>query len=51
MFLPEMTPEKVVQLQKNDTFCKNILQHIHCNTNENYFTDAIGIIHKKKHQL
>ena len=46
MSLPELTPEKIT-LQKNDTFCYNILHHIHYNTNENYFTDAMGILHKK----
>ena len=46
MSLPELTPEKVVQLPKNDTLCRNILQHMHCNTNENYFTDTMGILHK-----
>ena len=46
MSLIELTPEKVVQLQQNHTFCKNIFQHIHCNTIENYFTDAMGILHK-----
>ena len=46
MSLPEFTPEKVVKLQKNDTFCKKILEHIHCSKN-NYFTDAMAILHKK----
>ena len=45
--LPEFTMEKVVNLQKNYTFCKNILEHIHCSKNNNYFTDAMGILHKK----
>ena len=47
MSLPELTPEKIIKLQKNDTFCNNIIHHIHCNTNKNYFTDAMGISHKK----
>ena len=47
MSLPEFTLEKVVKLQKNDTFCKNILEHIHCSKNDNYFTDTMGILHKK----
>ena len=41
MPLLELTPDKVIKLQKNDTFCKNILQ------NTIYFIDAIGILHKK----
>ena len=45
--LPQITPEKIEQLQKNDTFCNNILQQMHCNMNKNYFTDAMGILHKK----
>ena len=28
MSLPELTAQKVINLQKNDVFCKNILQHI-----------------------
>ena len=47
MSLLEFTSEKVVQLQKIDTFCKNIFQHMHCNTNKNYFMDAMDILHKK----
>ena len=47
MSLPELTSEKVIKLQKNDTFCKNIMQHIGCNRNDNCFIDAIGVLHKK----
>ena len=47
MCLPEFTPDKVVQLQKNDPFCKNILGHIHCSKNDSCFTDTMGILHKK----
>ena len=47
MSLPELNPDNIVQLQKYDTFCNNILQHMHCNMNKNYFTDAMGILHKK----
>ena len=47
MSLTEFILDKVVKLQKNYTFCKNILECIHCSTNDNYFTDAIGILHKK----
>ena len=43
----EFTPDKLIKLQKNDTFCKHILQHIHCNKNNNYFIDTMGILHKK----
>ena len=48
MTLPELTPEKY-----NPTveFCNNILQHMHCNTNENYITYAIGILHKKSYMI
>ena len=46
MSLPELTHRKSSSTAKNETFCKNILQHLHCNTNENYFTDAMGILHK-----
>ena len=35
MSLPELTPEKIAQLQENDTFCNNILQHMHYNMNKN----------------
>ena len=44
--LPELITEKIIKLQKNDTFCNNIMHHIHCKTNENYFTDAMGILLK-----
>ena len=39
--------KKVVKLQKNNTFYKKILEHIHCCENANYFTDAMGILQKK----
>ena len=42
----ELTPEKIIQLQKIDTLCNNIIQDMHCNTNENYFTDTMDILHK-----
>ena len=32
--LPELTLENIAKLQKNDTFCKNIIQHIDCNKHE-----------------
>ena len=47
MSLPELTPDKVIKLQKNDTICKNILPRIHCSKNNNYFIDAVGILPKK----
>ena len=47
MSLLEFTPDKVIKLNKNDTFCRHILQHIHCSRNDNYFIDAMGILHKK----
>ena len=47
MSLLEFTPDKVIKLQKNNTFCKHILQHIHCSKNSNYIIDTIGILHKK----
>ena len=42
MSLLELTPDKVIKLQKNDTICKNILQHIYCSKNDNYFIDTKG---------
>ena len=47
MSLLEFTSDKVLKLQKNNTFCKNILQHIHCSKNDNYFIDAMGIYIKR----
>ena len=47
MSLLEFTPDKVIKLQKNDTFFKNILQHIQYSKNDNYFIDPMGILHKK----
>ena len=47
MSLQELTPDKVMKLQKNDTFCKNIPQHIHCSKNDNSFIDTLCILHKK----
>ena len=47
MSLLELTPEKGIKLQKNDIFCKNIIQHIGCSKYDNYFIDTIGILHKK----
>ena len=46
MSLSKLTLDKVIKLQKNDTFCKSILPHIYCSKND-YFIDAIGILHKK----
>ena len=47
MSLLEFIPHKVIKLQKNDTFCKHILQHIHCRKIDNYFIDAMGTLHKE----
>ena len=47
MSLPELTPEKVIKLQKGDMFCTDILQHIGCSKYDNYFKDAMGSLHKK----
>ena len=47
MSLPELSTDKVIKLQRNDTFCKNILEHIHCSKNDNYFIDTMGILQKK----
>ena len=47
MLLLELTLDKVVKLQENDLFCKNILQHIHCSKHENFFQDAMSILYKK----
>ena len=30
MSLSKLTPEKITQLQKNDIFCNNIINHMHC---------------------
>ena len=51
MSLPELTPEKVIKLQQNDIFCKNIIQHIGCSKYDNYVIDDIGILHKKGNWL
>ena len=47
MSLPELIPEKIINLQKDDTFCNTIVHQIHCNIKENYFKDAMSILHKK----
>ena len=47
MSLPEFTLEKVVKLQENEIFGKDILEHIHCSKNNNYFIDAMGILHEE----
>ena len=47
MSLPELTPDKDIKLQENDVFCKNILQHTGCSKYEDYFQDAMAILHKK----
>ena len=44
MSLPEFALEKIVKLQKSNTFYKKILEHIHCSKNNNYFTYAMGTI-------
>ena len=46
MFLPELTLEKVIKLQKNDIFSKNGIQHIGCSKYDNYFIDTIDILQK-----
>ena len=47
MSLLELRLENVVKLQENDLFCKNIQQQINCSKYENYFQDAMVILHKK----
>ena len=47
MSFPKFTLDKVIKLTKNEKFCKIILQHIYCSKNDNYFLDAMGILHKK----
>ena len=47
MSLPELTPYKITLLQQRDTFCNNIITHQHCNPHDKYFTDSMGILHKK----
>ena len=46
MSLLQCTLDKVIKLQMNDTFCRNILEHIHYSKNDNYLIDAIVILHK-----
>ena len=47
MSMPELTPVKVIKLQKSYGFCKNALQHIGCSKFKNHFQDATGVILKK----
>ena len=47
MSLPKLTPDKITLLQQKDTFCNNILSHLHCNLHYKYFTDSVGMLHKK----
>ena len=47
MYLPKLTPDKITLLQQKDTFCNNILTHLHCNPHDKYFIDTTGIFHKK----
>ena len=47
MFLPEFSPVQVTKLQKNDTYCTNILQHIECSKDDIFFIDGMGIPYKK----
>ena len=47
MSLPESTPDKITLHQQKDTFCSNILTHLHCNPHDKNFTDSIGILYKK----
>ena len=47
MSLPELTPDKITQLQKMMHSVTTLSPHRHCNSHENYFTDAMGILHKK----
>ena len=47
MSLPKLTPDKITLLQQQDTFCNNILTRLHCNPHDTYFTDSMGILHKK----
>ena len=47
MSLPEFTPDKRTLLQKQVSFYNNILTHLHCNEHDKYFTDFMGILHKK----
>ena len=47
MTLPKITPDKVINYKRMTNFCKKILQYIHYSKNDNYFIDAMGILHKK----
>ena len=46
MSLPMLAPDKITLLQQKDTFCNDILTHLHCNPHEKYFMDSIGILHR-----
>ena len=46
MSMGELTPEKN-QTTTNDILYNHIIHHMHCNTKENYVTNAMGILHKK----
>ena len=47
MSLSEFSPDIVVKLQKNDTFFQKYLRTYTLQQNDNYFTDAMDILHKK----
>ena len=47
MSLPELTSENVRKLHRNDTFCKNIIQHIDYSKHDNYIIDPTGMLHKE----
>ena len=47
MSLLELKSEKVAKVQKNNTFCKNIIQHIDYSRHNSYFIDTTEILHKE----
>ena len=47
MSLPKLTPDKITLFQQKDTFCNNILTHLHCKPLDKYFTDSMGILQQK----
>ena len=47
MSLPKLKPEKIIKLQNNDTFCNNLIHHMHCNINENILHKCHGHLTQK----
>ena len=43
MSLPKLALDKITLLQQKDTFCNNILSHLHCKPHDKYFSYSMGI--------